>query len=175
MTTPKNNYQQGERVIYPNHGICVIEEIKEETIGGIQDTFYNVRVLESGSSLFIPSSNLETVGLRSPIKKSEVKKIFGRIDNGDIKVYSKWKNRYEENLKMMCTGTLEDLVDVLKSLFFVAKKKTLSFREKKMQERALELLSGEIAHSLDDNREEVEKRLISSFEKAVENFQIEEE
>ena len=171
MTPTKVSFQEGEKVIYPNHGICIIENIKEETIGGISDTFYNVKVLETGSSLFIPSSNVNAVGLRLPIKKSEVKKIYNLIEKGDIKVYSKWKNRYEENLKMMSTGTLENMVNVLKSLFFVARKKTLSFREKKMQERALELLSSEIAHTTNTDKEKVETKLIDYFEKAVDKYQ----
>jgi CarD family transcriptional regulator len=170
MSTSKMNFEKGESVIYPNHGICVIEQIKKETIGGISDTFYNVRVIETGSSLFIPSNNLQTVGLRLPIKKSEVKKIYHQIESGDINIYSKWKNRYEENLKMMGTGTIENIVDVLKSLFFVAYNKTLSFREKKMQERAMDLLASEIAHTTRDEKSKVEADLIAKFEKAVEQY-----
>jgi CarD family transcriptional regulator len=166
----KLSFEEGERVIYPNHGICVIENIRKETIGGISDTFYSVKVLETGSSLFIPSSNLETVGVRSPVDSKDVKKIFKLIENGEIKIYNKWKNRYEENLKLLSTGTPENMVEVLKSLFYVEAKKTLSFREKKMQEKVMLLLTSEIAHSLDDNREEVSKRLEASFEKAVQQY-----
>ncbi len=170
MATPKLSFEEGEKVVYPNHGICVIQEIREETIGGIQDMYYTITVEETGSSMFIPSSNLETVGLRPPVKKADVKKLYARIDNGDINVYNKWKSRYEENLKMMGTGKLDDIVDVLKSLFFVAAKKNLSFREKKMQERALDLLSSEIAHTTKSDREKIQSELTEAFEQAVENY-----
>ena len=166
----KLSFEEGERVIYPNHGICVIEDIRKDTIGGISDTFYSVKVLETGSSLFIPSSNLETVGVRPPVDSKDVKKIFKLIDNGEIKIFTKWKNRYEENLRLLGTGTPDNMVEVLKSLYYVEAKKTLSFREKKMQEKVMSLLTSEIAHSLDDDRDDVSERLDAAFKKAVQQY-----
>lgn len=163
-------FREGEEVIYPNHGLCVIENIKQETIGGISDTFYNVKVLETGSSLFIPSSNLFMVGLRYPLDKTAVEKIFSQIEDDDVDVYSKWKNRYEENLKLINTGTPENMVKVLKSLFYVAAKKTLSFREKKMQEKVLYLLASEIAHTMKQEVDKTLERLSASFNKTVESY-----
>ena len=168
--TSKTTFREGEEVIYPNHGLCVIQDIKQETIGGISDTFYNVKVIETGSSLFIPSSNLLIVGLRYPLNKASVEKIFSQIEVDDVDVYSKWKNRYEENLKLINTGTPENMVKVLKSLFYVAAKKTLSFREKKMQEKVLYLLASEIAHTLKHDVNVTLEKLSTSLNKTVDEY-----
>jgi CarD family transcriptional regulator len=168
--TSKTTFREGEEVIYPNHGLCVIQNIKQETIGGISDTFYNVKVIETGSSLFIPSGNLFMVGLRYPLQKAAVERILSQINDDDIHIYSKWKNRYEDNLKLINTGTPENMVKVLKSLFYVAARKTLSFREKKMQEKVLFLLASEIAHTLKQDVDATIERLSASLSKTMENF-----
>ena len=56
-----------------------------------------------------------------------------------------WKGRFKQNLDRMKSGRLTDIADVLKSLNWVQKQRSLSFRERKMYERARYLIVSEIA------------------------------
>jgi CarD family transcriptional regulator len=85
------------------------------------------------------------------------------------KSHTDWKGRYRDNLEKMKTGRLEDVADVLKNLHEVQMRKSLSFREKKMYERAKYFIVSEVAHVKDINEREaedlVERSLTSSLEK----------
>jgi CarD family transcriptional regulator len=61
--------------------------------------------------------------------------------NGD------WKNRFKENSERMQGGSLLGIAEVLKSLLILQKDKPLSFREKKMLDRARHMLITEVSIS----------------------------
>jgi CarD family transcriptional regulator len=69
----------------------------------------------------------------------------------------------------MKTGRLTEVAEVLKNLRLVSQRKSLSFREKKMYERAKYFIVSEVAHVKDiserDAEELVEQALTSSLEK----------
>jgi CarD family transcriptional regulator len=75
----------------------------------------------------------------------------------------------------MKTGRLTDVAEVLKNLRLVSQKKSLSFREKKMYERAKQFIVSEVAHVRQigerDAEAQVEKALNSSIEKRHRTFQ----
>ena len=58
---------------------------------------------------------------------------------------SDWKNRFKENSEKMRTGLIFEVADVLKSLFQLSSNRILSFREKKMLDRARHLVVSEVA------------------------------
>ena len=58
-----------------------------------------------------------------------------------------WKDRFKENSDRMRTGSLFEVAGVLKSLIALHQAKPLSFREKKMLERARYLIVSELAMS----------------------------
>ncbi|HUP24243.1 MAG TPA: hypothetical protein VNB06_15025, partial [Thermoanaerobaculia bacterium] len=80
-----------------------------------------------------------------------------------------WKGRYKQNLDKMKTGQLTEVAEVLKNLRLVSQKKSLSFREKKMYERAKYFIVSEVAHVknivLEEGEKLVEKALESSLAK----------
>ena len=67
----------------------------------------------------------------------------------------------------MKSGKLNDIADVLKTLNYIMTRKTLSFREKKMYERAKYLIVSEIAviNSLDER--EVERQVDRALAKSA--------
>jgi CarD family transcriptional regulator len=74
-----------------------------------------------------------------------VRKIFNLLGDGTVVQPSNWKGRFKENSDKMRTGSLYEVAVVLKGLTFLSRKKSLSFREKRMLERAKFLLVSEIA------------------------------
>src|SRR5687767_359616 len=93
----------------------------------------------------VPVSNTDRVGLRRLYRQQEFKNLFGLLEKRLANTARDWKDRYRENLEKMKTGKLEDVADVLKNLNQVSKRKSLSFREKKMYDRAKYLLVSEVA------------------------------
>ena len=53
----------GDKVIYPNHGLGVIERIETKTIMGTTCGFYQLRMANE-TTVFVPVDNVDGVGLR---------------------------------------------------------------------------------------------------------------
>ncbi len=164
-------FKIGQKIVYPNHGVGVVEKIEDGDIAGLEQTFYHLRLLTNDSKVMVPIDNLDLVGLRSLGGKTEIRDLFKVLENGDIDTYKDWKGRYKQNLDKMKTGRLIDVAEVLKNLRLVSQKKSLSFREKKMYERAKQFIVSEISHVQDmeatDAAKKVEKSLEESLAKRV--------
>jgi CarD family transcriptional regulator len=65
----------------------------------------------------------------------------------------------------MRTGSIYDMADVLKSLTFLSKSKSLSFREKRMLDRAKALIISEISEVIREKALAVEERVDQALEK----------
>ncbi|MEM7480354.1 MAG: CarD family transcriptional regulator [Acidobacteriota bacterium] len=162
-------FKPGQKVVYPNHGVGVVEKIEPSVIDGQEQTYYFLRLLSNNSKVMVPEENLELVGLRPLCSVEEIDKLLGILEDGDIDTYKDWKGRYKQNLDKMKTGHLTEVAEVLKNLRLVSQRKSLSFREKKMFERAKYFIVSEVAHVRDiaERRaeEQVEDALTTSLEK----------
>jgi CarD family transcriptional regulator len=93
----------------------------------------------------VPQQNADGVGLRHAITASDVRRIYNLLADGTIDQHPNWKGRFKENSDKMRTGSLYEVAVVLKGLTYLSRKKALSFREKRMLDRAKFLLVSEIA------------------------------
>ena len=159
----------GQKVVYPNHGVGVVEKIELGKIDGVEQTYYHLRLMSNNSKVMVPEDNLDLVGLRPLCDSKEIRNLFEILEDGNIDTYKDWKGRYKQNLDKMKTGRLTEVAEVLKNLRLVSQRKSLSFREKKMYERAKYFIVSEVAHVRDvperSAEEQVEDALTSSLEK----------
>jgi len=162
-------FEVGDKVIYPNHGLGVVERIETRTIMETTCGFYSLRMLDSGTMVLVPVDNVEAVGLRRAIGDSEVKKLFTLLGNGKIDNHQNWKGRFKDNSDKMRTGSIYDVVDVLKNLTFLAKSKNLSFREKRMLDRAKFLVVSEISEVVGDTAEMVDQKVDKALDRCLVN------
>src|SRR5579872_3769269 len=125
------SFQIGDKVVYPNHGVGVIEQISSRTIGLNVQKFYLLKIKASSLKVEVPFNNVGSVGLRPVVKNGEVAKIVAYLTDGKCDNNTDWKYRFKENSDKMRTGSLLEVAVVLKSLLVLAKDKPLSFREKK--------------------------------------------
>jgi CarD family transcriptional regulator len=138
-------FKIGDRLVYPNHGVGVVERIQESLLDGSPSPCYQLRLMANNSRVMVPVRNSDRIGLRPLTRRNEVGSVFRVLENGEIEPSSDWKGRYKQNLDKMRSGRLTEIADVLKNLSWVQKQKALSFREKKMFERARYLIVSEIA------------------------------
>lgn len=158
-------FKIGDTIIYPNQGLAVIEDIQEESYYGETFKIFHVRILSNDTLVLVPSSNTSEMGIRKPVSSDSIEKIFEFMKNGDVDVTMNWKGRYKENLVLMKSGEIKDIAFVLKSLYSLNLTKPLSFREKKMMDKAKELLVTELSEVTSVPSSAVEKKLLESLSK----------
>ena len=162
-------FEVGDKVIYPNQGLGIVERIETRTIMGTTCGFYSLRMASSDTTVLVPVDNVEDVGLRRAIEDHEVKKLFTLLGNGKIDSHQNWKGRFKDNSNKMRTGSLYDVVDVLKSLNHLSQSKNLSFREKRMLDRAKFLVVSEISEVVSEPSEAIEERVEKALERCLAN------
>jgi CarD family transcriptional regulator len=149
-----HDFHIGDKVVYPNHGVGIVEQISSRTIGSMVQKYYELHIKASNLRVTIPFSNVAAVGLRRVIKSADIDQILDILVSSKCENHADWKFRFKENSEKMRTGSLLDVAYVLKSLLVLNQTKALSFREKKMLERARYLLVSEMAMAR--NVEEIE-------------------
>ena len=160
------DFKIGDKVVYPNHGVGVIEQISYGVLEGRTETYYMLRITSSSLKVMVPRSNADAVGLRPVIRNGETSKVLVYIEKGKFNSHHDWKHRFKENSDRMRTGSLIEVAAVLKSLVALSRTKPLSFREKKMLERAKYLLVSELATARNTSAENMETTLVKSLAKA---------
>ena len=159
----------GDKVIYPNHGLGVIEKIETKTILGTTCGFYSLRMNASETLVLVPVDNVEGVGLRRAIPDGDVKKLYTLIGNGKIDNHLNWKGRFKDNSDKMRTGSIYAVVDVLKNLNFLSTSKHLSFREKRMLDRARFLVVSEISEVSSETTDTVDGKVAKALDRCLVN------
>jgi CarD family transcriptional regulator len=139
------SFKIGEKVVYPNHGIGVIEKITTAEIAGSQSSFYLLRLKATESTVMVPIANAVEIGLRSPIDNHQCDKLLKALSADFVSPPVDWKDRYKDFLERMRTGDIFHVAEVLKTLTYLSQSKPLSFREKRMLERARYLVVSELA------------------------------
>ena len=160
------DYKIGDKVVYPNHGVGIIEQINFGVMNGRTEKYYMLKIYSSGLKVMVPATNAISVGLRPVIRNGETLKVLTFLEKGKPNSHHDWKHRFKENSERMRTGALIEVAAVLKSLVSLSRTKPLSFREKKMLERAKYLLVSELATARNTSAETMEDALIKSLAKA---------
>jgi CarD family transcriptional regulator len=162
------SFKIGDKVVYPNHGVSIVEEIGGgfEGVAAVSQ-YYHLRVLANNSRVMVPVPNSDKIGLRKLSKRKEVQELLSLLADTNVTKHADWKGRYKTNLDKMKSGRLEDVADVLKNLSYVRLRKSLSFREKKMYERARYLIVSEISVVSGRDEMEVEKLVDRALDRAL--------
>jgi CarD family transcriptional regulator len=166
------DYKIGDKVVYPNHGVGVVDQISYGLLNGRTERYYMIRIVSSGLRVMVPQSNADSVGLRSVMRSNDTTKVLGFLEHGKLNCHHDWKHRFKENSERMRTGSLLEVAVVLKSLVSLSRSKPLSFREKKMLERAKYLLVSEMATARNTSAESAEGMVVKSLAKAKLQFPI---
>ena len=152
-------FKVGDKVVYPNHGVALVEEVQKISVGDETVRCYCLRVASNDTMVKVPTGNVENVGLRRVIDEKDAKRLMRKLRDTDVVMGSDWKERFQENADKMRTGAINDVVDVTKSLTVLSSQKDLSDREKRMLEKARYLLISEMAAADDLDEDEVEKKI----------------
>jgi CarD family transcriptional regulator len=159
-------FRLGEKVVYPNQGVGIIEQISTRNLSGQPETFYLLKLNGSGMRVMVPMTNVGSIGLRRVARSNEIGSVLGFLHTGSITNLPDWKSRFKGNAEKMRTGSLKDVAVVFKSLLTLSQDKPLSFREKRMLDRSWQMLVDEIAVVRGMQKDVVVSQLAKTLEKS---------
>jgi CarD family transcriptional regulator len=149
-SSSKKEFSKGDLAVYPAHGVGYIESIESKEINGDTMNFYMMKIVENGMVIMIPTSNVESVGLREVIPETEVPEVYKvmqeKAQGADNQT---WNRRYREYMDKIKTGSIYDVAEVFRDLFQLKLEKDLSFGERKLLDTAQNLLVQELSMAKD--------------------------
>src|SRR5688500_1470594 len=137
----------GQKVAYPSQGVCLVEGIRNRTIGDTSIKFYSLRVLSDNSIILIPMANAESVGIRPIISTIQCDVLIDKLSADFEPVSCDWKTRSRGFTEQLQSGDVFEAADVLKKLTFLSHEKKLSFREQTLLDKSKFLIVSEITNS----------------------------
>jgi CarD family transcriptional regulator len=152
-------FKVGDKVVYPNHGVGVIEQVARRSVGEVESSFYCLRILATDSTVMVPVNNTTAVGLRKILGRRQVSQVMKAFRNEEVATYDDWKGRFQANSEKMRSGDIEAVAEVLKSLTALNEIKPLSYRERRMLDRARFLLVSELAEASGKATAEIESQI----------------
>lgn len=161
-----DTFKIGDKAVYPAHGVGEVIAIESKEISGHTQTFYVLKILENDMKVMIPTSNVNSVGLREIIRPHEVEQVYDILKKKEKCVDSTtWNRRYREYMEKIKTGSVFEVAKVLRDLYLLKNDKDLSFGERKMLDTARSLLVKEISIARDMGEDEVEAEFKTLFKK----------
>ncbi len=115
-----SSFRIGDKVVYPNHGVGVIEQVALRSNGFITERYYLLNIRASNLKVQVPCQNATAVGLRGLVCEDEMVRILRFLSQNGENKNADWKERYREHMDKMKAGTLMEVAEVLKSLLAAA-------------------------------------------------------
>jgi CarD family transcriptional regulator len=163
------NFRTGQKVAYPNLGVCSVVCVENKQFGTASVEVYSLKLLADDSVIFVPTANAKSVRLRPVINSLQCQQLMQYLGESLKDVSCDWKVRSREFADKIQSGDVFEVADVLKQLNYLNNQKQLSFREQRTFEKAKFLVVSELATACSQPACQVEinieKLLKISFQK----------
>lgn len=155
-------FELGQKVVYPGHGVGQVQSIESKEIAGTKISFYMIRVLESDVMVMVPTNKVDKV--RPIATAKQVSEVYSMLKEKTVVVeQTTWNRRYREYMEKIRTGSIFEIAEVLRDLCVIRAEKVLSFGERKMLELAKGLLVKELAIAESTDEPTVEAQVEAIF------------
>lgn len=157
-------FTEGDMAVYPAHGVGVIKAIQTQKVGGLDQTFYVLEILENNMTIMIPTASSDSVGLRSIVSRREVDEVLAILEDRTSEIGNQtWNRRYRDYMDKIKTGSVHEVATVLRDLFLLSIDKDLSYGERKMLDTAKNLLVKELSLAQDVDEAKISQRIETIF------------
>ena len=138
----------GDRVVYPNQGVCRVTSVESKEVAGQTLTFVTMKREEDGAVVMVPEAKVRSIGLRKVAGRPDVDRVFSFLRSDTDKANLDWKQRARTNVERMSQGGLMGLAEVVKTLQVLSELRPLPTKERELYDNARHLLVAELSASL---------------------------
>src|SRR6266550_1622959 len=153
------SFDVGDKVVYPHHGAAIIERREKRNVFGENREYLVLKLAYGDLTLMVPCDNTEEVGLREVINDEEVEEVFAVLRKKEARMPTNWSRRFKNHVEKLKSGDIYQVAEVVRNLSIRDKDKGLSAGEKRMLNRARQILVSELTFAIGVSEEEAEKKL----------------
>ena len=139
------DFSQGDYVVYPAHGVGLIEGVETHNIGGMDVSLYAVSFEQDRMRLKIPVMKAETAGLRKLSSSARMDDALKTLKGKSRVRRTMWSRRAQEYEMKINSGDPVAIAEVLRDLKRSNDDTEQSYSERQIYQNALERLAREVA------------------------------
>lgn len=144
-------FKVGDKVVYPHHGAGIIERIENREVSSETKTYFIVQLSQGQLTVMVPAESIPDVGLRSIISPEEAESVLAVLSHDQSKMPKDWNRRFKKNREKIKSGDIFEVAEVVRNLTIRDIEVGLSTGEKRMLNRARQILISELVFVLDSD------------------------
>ncbi len=144
-------FELNDKVVYPGHGVAIVESIQEKKVAGRPIKFFKMSFLYKDMTILVPIHSLESTGVRYLSDEKTIQRALNELFNSPEKSVenldltpSGWNRRNKDYQFRIQNGELADVAYIYRDLMHISATKDLSFGEKGLLQSTEELMAQEI-------------------------------
>ena len=141
----KEDFAEGDYVVYPTHGVGKVERIATEEIAGHKLELIHITFEENRMTLRVPVAKARTAGLRKLATREMFDKALDLLKGRARIKRTMWSRRAQEYEQKINSGDPLQIAEVVRDLHRNAGQPDQSFSERQIYEAALDRLAAEMA------------------------------
>jgi CarD family transcriptional regulator len=145
MTSPALDFDVGDYVVYPKHGVGRVVELQSTEIAGMTLELYVLRFEKEKMTLRVPTNKVEGVGMRKLSSDKQMKEALETLKGKPRVKRTMWSRRAQEYEAKINSGDLVSIAEVVRDLFRAEDQPEQSYSERQIFEAACSRLARELA------------------------------
>ena len=169
----KENFAEGDYVVYPTHGVGKVERIATEEIAGHKLELIHITFEENRMTLRVPVAKARTAGLRKLATRVTFDKALALMKGRARIKRTMWSRRAQEYEQKINSGDPLQIAEVVRDLYRNAGQPDQSFSERQIYENAMDRLAAEYAALEKTDKATAMQRLLDDLKTVVKGAAIE--
>ena len=145
MAAKALNFDVGDYVVYPKHGVGRVVELQSTDIAGMQLELYVLRFEKERMTLRVPTNKAESVGMRKLSSDKTMQEALACLKGKPKVKRTMWSRRAQEYEAKINSGDLVSIAEVTRDLFRADDQPEQSYSERQIFEAASSRLARELA------------------------------
>src|SRR5271155_32391 len=125
----------GDRVVYPNQGVCRVTSVETKEVAGQRLVFVTLHREEDGAVVMVAGGE-------------EAEQVVAFLRSDSDRATLDWKQRARTNVERMSQGGVLGLAEVVKGLAVLSELRPLPTKERELYDNARHLLVAELSAAL---------------------------
>ncbi len=159
----KKDFKVKDQIVYPAHGVGIIETIERQEIVGTAIEVFVIRFDHEKLTLRLPTEKAKSGGMRALSEPKFVDKCINVLQGRARIKRTMWSRRAQEYEAKINSGDLNAVAEVVRDLYRAPDQPEQSYSERQLFEQALDRMAREVAavrkSSLNDAIDEVHASL----------------
>jgi CarD family transcriptional regulator len=148
LITDPASLKAGDRVVYPNQGVCRVTGADVQEIAGQRLELVRMVREEDGASVMVPRAKVAAIGLRRVASRGYVEGVFHFLAAPTDDPELDWKIRHRDNADRLVTGGVLGVAEVVKELHSLSRIRPLPTKEREQYDGSRHLLVAEVSAAL---------------------------